>query len=49
MQNKEETLSEMLLHDVGFVNGSDLVSSLFGGVVKGELGDAPRLVSGDDL
>lgn len=37
------------LHDVGLVNGNDLVSPLFGGIIEGELGNAPRLLSGDDL
>lgn len=29
------------LHDVGLVHSGDLVSPLLGGVVEGELGDAP--------
>ena len=28
------------LHDVGFVNSSDLAPPLLGGIIKGELGDA---------
>lgn len=39
----------MRSHDVCFVNCCDLASTYLSGVVKGKLGDASRLLSGDDL
>lgn len=39
----------MPLHDVGLVNGSDFAPPLFGGVIKGKLGNAAWFLSGDDL
>lgn len=47
--SKKEGWDSTSLHDVGFVDGGDLVSPLLGGVIEGELGNAPRLLSGDDL
>lgn len=46
---KERGSLSSSLHDVGLVNSGDLVPPLLGGVVEGELCDAPWLLSGDDL
>lgn len=40
---------EISVHDVGLVNGSHFAPPLLGGIIEGELGDAARLLSGDNL
>lgn len=37
------------LHDIGLVNSCDFAPTDFGGVIKGELGDASGFLSGDYL
>lgn len=45
--SEEQTVSQ--LHNVGLVNGCDLLSTMFRGKVKGKLGDSFALFAGRNL
>lgn len=45
--SQEQSIAQ--LHDVGLVNGGDLLAVVLGGVVEGELCDSQRLGLGDDF
>lgn len=44
---QEQTIAEF--HNVGFVNASNLLAIIFGGIVEGKFGNAQRFFSGNNF
>ena len=44
---QKETVAKF--HDIGFVNGSNLLAAVLGCVIESKLGNSPRFFGGDNL